>query len=150
MTQHCKTNQLERGTERYSATMAENLFLRQTKWARDIARAFASAEQASPEQRLVVFLGRLTVDTLRLAGAETDEGGEATSYAAVCLRALFTDSAASDEELYRRHCRARVMLILEFLQRHDYLRVDYGDVLDPLASEAAIKIIGTWPRFHLQ
>ena len=38
------------------------------------------------------------------------------------------------------------MLILEFSQRRGYLRVDYGDVLDPLASEAAIQIIGTWPN----
>ncbi len=96
---------------------------------------------------LVACLGELTVETLRLAGAETDEGGEATSYAAVCLRALFTDSTvvASDEELYRWHCRVCLMLILEFLQRHGYLRVDYGDVLDRLASEAAIQVTGTWP-----
>ena len=43
--------------------MAENLFLQQTKWAHDIALAFATAEQASPQRRLVSFLGALTVET---------------------------------------------------------------------------------------
>jgi hypothetical protein len=136
-----------RNREVQRMTMAENLFLRESKWAEDIAGAFASAKEIPPERRLVVFLAALSLETLRLAGAESDEGGEAVTYAAICLLALFTDTtvAPSDRELHRWSSHTRVMLILEFLQRRGYLRVDYGNALDPLGSQAAIRIIGTWP-----
>jgi len=40
-------------------------------WAEDISRALASAREASPERRLVVFLAALSAETLRLASLES-------------------------------------------------------------------------------
>ncbi len=70
-------------------------------WARDISNALASAKEAPPEQRLVMFLAPLSAETLRLAGAESEEAGEVVAYATICLRGLFSDPGvtSSDEEL---------------------------------------------------
>ena len=117
------------------------------QWAQDISRALASAREASPEHRLVVFLAGLSIETLRLAGAESDEAGEVLTLATICLWGLFTESSVtpSEDELDRWTLRVHVMLILESLQRRGYVRVDYGaGALDPLASDAGIQIIGTW------
>src|SRR5881296_3648865 len=73
-------------------------------WARDISNALASAKEAPPEQRLVMFLVALSAETLRLACAESDESGEAVAYAAICLRELYRPTQAltpSEEELDR-------------------------------------------------
>ena len=116
-------------------------------WAQDISRALASARQASPERRLVVFLAALSTETLRLAGSESGESGEALAFTTICLRGLFADSSVtpSEDELDSWTLRVHVMLILESLQRRGYVRVDYGaGALDPLASDAGIQIIGTW------
>jgi len=118
-------------------------------WARDISNALASAKEAPPEQRLVMFLAPLSAETLRLAGAESEEAGEVVAYATICLHGLFSDPGvtSSDEELDRWTSRVHVMLIVESLQRRSYVRVDYGDsALDPLAADAPIRLIGTWGR----
>ena len=67
----------------------------------NILGACALAQQAPFERRLAVFLAALATETVRLIGTESDEGGEALIYAAICLRALFTgpDVVASEEEL---------------------------------------------------
>jgi hypothetical protein len=116
-------------------------------WARDISNALASAKEAPPEQRLVMFLAALSAEMLRLAGAESDEAGEVVAYATICLRGLFSDPGVtpSDEELDRWTPRVHVMLILESLQRRGYVYVNYGDsALDPLAADAPIRLISTW------
>ena len=67
------------------------------------------------------------------------------AYAAACISALFNDpsTAASDDDfLDRLTPRVYVMLILEGLQRRGYVRVDYGDALDPMALEARIQMVG--------
>ena len=64
-------------------------------WAQGISRALASARQASPERRLVVFLAALSTETLRLAGSESGESGEALAFTTICLRGLFADSSVT-------------------------------------------------------
>ena len=90
-------------------------------WFQDIANAFASSRQTTPERRLQAFLATLSAETLRLAVFETTEAaGEALAYATACISALFNDSstAASDDDfLDRLTPRVYVMLILEGLQR---------------------------------
>ena len=92
------------------------------------------------------FPATLSAETLRLAVFETTEAaGEALAYATACISALFNDSstAASDDDfLDRLTPRVSVMLILEGLQRRGYVRVDYGDALDPMALEARIQMVG--------
>ena len=91
------------------------------------------------------FLATLSAETFRLAASETAEAaGEVLAYATACISALFNDSstAASDDDLDRLTPRVYVMLILEGLQRRGYVRVDYGDALDPMALEARIQMVG--------
>ena len=115
-------------------------------WFHDISSAFALSKQTTPERRLQAFLATLSAETLRLAVFETTEAaGEALAYATACISALFNDSstAASDDDfLDRLTPRVSVMLILEGLQRRGYVRVDYGDALDPMALEARIQMVG--------
>src|SRR6266566_233840 len=110
-------------------------------WFHHISSALALSKQAEPERRLQDFLATLSAETLRLAVAETTEAaGEALAYATACLSALFNDSstAASDDDfLDRLRPRVYVMLILEGLPRRGYVRVDWGDALDPMAMGAA-------------
>ncbi len=116
-------------------------------WAQDTSRALASAKRAAPERRLAVFLAALSSETLRLAGAESEEAGELLALATIGLRGVFTDSNAPqpEEELDRWSSRVYVMLILQSLERRGYVRVDYdADALDPLTSDAPIRVIGTW------
>src|SRR5204863_7465548 len=111
----------------------------------DISNAFALSTQTKPERRVQAFLATLSSETLRLAVSESaEEAGEVLAYATACLNALFNDSstAVSDDDLDRLTSRVYVMLILESLQRRGYVRVDYGDALDPMALEARIQIIG--------
>jgi len=91
------------------------------------------------------FLATLSAETFRLAASETAEAvGVGLAYATSCISALFNDSstAASDDDLDRLTPRVYVMLILEGLQRRGYVRVDYGDALDPMALEARIQMVG--------
>jgi hypothetical protein len=121
--------------------------LSQPWWAQDIWNACVLAEQAPPERRLVVFLGGLTAETLRLVGADSPEGFEAVIHAAICLRVMFTGSpiAASDEELDEWGSRIRVILITESLQRQGYVQVDYtNSVMDPLSFDLPYEL--TWPE----
>jgi|SRR6266566_1731332 len=114
-------------------------------WFHDISSAFALSKQTTPERRLQAFLATLSAETLRLAASETAEAaGEVLAYATACISALFNDSstAASDDDLDRLTPRVYVMLILEGLQRRGYVRVDYGDALDPMALEARIQMVG--------
>jgi hypothetical protein len=105
-------------------------------WFQDISNAFASSRQTPPERRLQTFLATLSSETLRLAASESpEETGEVLAYATACIHALFNDpsAAVSDNHLDRLTPRVHVMLILESLQRRGYVRVDYGDALDPMA-----------------
>ena len=110
-------------------------------WFHHISSALALSKQAEPERRLQDFLATLWAETLRLAVFETTEAaGEALVYATACISALFNDpsTAASDDDfLDRLTPRVYVMLILEGLQRRGYVRVDWGDALDPMAMGAA-------------
>ena len=114
-------------------------------WFQDISNAFALSTQTQPERRLQAFLATLSSETLRLAGSESmEQAGEVLAYATACLNALFNDSstAVSDDDLDQLTPRVHVMLVLESLQRRGYVRVDWGDALDPMALDARIQIIG--------
>ena len=129
-----------------SEVLGEAPNVSQPWWAQDIWNACVLAEQAPTEQRLVVFLGGLNAETLRLVGTDSPEGFEAVIHAAICLRAMFTGSriAASDEELDEWGSRIRVILITESLQRQGYVQVDYtNSVTDPLSLDAPIRVNGT-------
>jgi hypothetical protein len=114
-------------------------------WVRDIQNVFALSTQSTPERRLQAFLATLSSETLRLAASESaEEAGQVLAYATACLNALFNDSstAVSDVDLDRLTPLVHVMLILESLQRRGYVRVDWGDALDPMALDARIQIVG--------
>src|SRR5229473_2990182 len=72
--------------------------------------------------------------------SRTGAAAAGLAYATACISALFNDSstAASDDDfLDRLTPRVYVMLILEGLQRRGYVRVDWGDALDPMAMGSA-------------
>ncbi len=113
-------------------------------WFHDISSAYAFSKQIRPERRLQVFLEALSAETLRLALSEAPEiAGEVLAYTTVCLSTLLNDSgtAASDDDfLDRLTPPVCVMLALEGLHRRGYIRVDWGDALDPMSLDARIQI----------
>ncbi len=122
-------------------------------WAHNILSAAALAGRVPVDRRLIVFLNELGSETLRLAGSESEEGGEVVAFATVCFRALFTgpDVTDSDDELDEWTAPVQAMLIMESLERRGYLHVAYGDSIpDPLNSDVPVRVIETrlesvWP-----